>query len=343
MEHSIKFCPSSRKNESLLLFSSSLTPDAMAAKIRSIDIIKDAALILRDELMNTKFDLDDKFCDAQDLRDSWINGIIKPNTEYFLATLLKLNRISISKHKAGIDTSAIENFMIDSDDECGEEFDGGIDDIGNTVKSNISAYSLFQIMVYNINNGKIKTPLHVMTGHAVYAKCRCRGLITSLNKIGSSISYKEVRKYRSLLASYTVKKGKDGHTPIPSHFETTLGSGMVSGAFDNMNLKDRSSISGMNITDHCALVLYQDATCLVTRKPVMQEGQKGHFYNCLTESLACQKINPWFKCKERPCLEADMKISLPKADETELNLQMKRQFIINTSHCAFTEHNNIII
>ena len=54
MEHfcdSIKLCPSSRKKESLLLFSSSLTPDAMAAKIRSIDIIKDAALILRDELM----------------------------------------------------------------------------------------------------------------------------------------------------------------------------------------------------------------------------------------------------------------------------------------------------
>ena len=62
-------------------------------------------------------------------------------------------------------------------------------------------------------------------------------------------------------------------------------------------------------------------------------------YNCLTESLACQKINPWFKCKERPCLEADRKISLPKADETELNLQMKRQFI-NTSRYAFTEHND---
>ena len=219
MEHfcdNIKFCPPSRKKKSLLLFSSSLTPDDMAAKIRSIGIIKNAALMLRDELMNTKFDLDDKFCDAQ---DSWINGIIKPNTEYFLATLLKLNRVSISKHKPGIDTSAIENFMIDSDDECGEEFDGGIDDIGNTVKSNISAYSLFQILVYNINNGKIKTSLHVMTGHAVYAKCRSRVLITSLNKIGSSISYKEVRKYRSLLASYTVKKGKGGHMPIPSHFE----------------------------------------------------------------------------------------------------------------------------
>ena len=79
MEHfcdSIKFCPSSRKKQSLLLFSSSVTPDDMAANIRSIDIIKDAALILRDELMNTKFDLGDKFCDAQDLIDSWINGII---------------------------------------------------------------------------------------------------------------------------------------------------------------------------------------------------------------------------------------------------------------------------
>ena len=167
----------------------------------------------------------------------------------------------------------------------------GIDDIGNTVKRNISAYSLFHILVYNINNGKIKTSLHVMTGHAVCVKCRSRGIITSLNKIGSSISHKEVRKDRSILASYTVKKGKDGHTPIPSHFDTTLVSGTVSGAFDNMNLKDLSSISGMNATGHCLLALYQDATCLLTRKPVMQEGQKGHFSNCLTESLPYKKIS----------------------------------------------------
>ena len=203
--------------------------------------------------------------------------------------------------------------MLDTDDEFTEVFDGEIQNVGNRVKSNIGAYSLFQILIYNINKSKVKTPLHVVTGHAVYTKCRSRGLITSQNKIGASISYKEVRKYRSQLASYTVTKGKDGGTPIPSHFDTNLQNSFVSGAFDNMNMRDHSSVSGSHSTNHCALAQYQDAADKTIRKPAPQE--KGYFTSCLTESLPCQRLTHCFKNKERPHLEPHMKISVPNADE----------------------------
>ena len=114
----------------------------MATTIRLIDIIKEAARILRDELKKTNFEIDDKCCDVHDLMDSWINGSIKPNAEYFLAKLLQLNRVSQFSQETDFDISSIE-YMLDTDDEFTEVFDGEIHDVGNTIKSNIGAYSRF--------------------------------------------------------------------------------------------------------------------------------------------------------------------------------------------------------
>ena len=93
------------------------------------------------------------------------------------------------------------------------------------------------MMVYTLNDGKTKKTFHVMAGQLVYNGCRSRSAITTLNKIGVSISYDEVRRGRALLASYAIKKNQTNLTPIPSHFETGPGAGFVSGAFDNMNMR----------------------------------------------------------------------------------------------------------
>ena len=55
----IKFCPSTRKNE-LMFFSADLSLDVIAQKVRSIDVIKDAALILRKEIKSRTFGLEKK-------------------------------------------------------------------------------------------------------------------------------------------------------------------------------------------------------------------------------------------------------------------------------------------
>ena len=81
LSDAVKFCPSTRKNESLMFFSATLLAEDIARKVRSIDVVKDAACILREEMKSTNFGLEDKYCDAFDLKDAWANGQIKENTE----------------------------------------------------------------------------------------------------------------------------------------------------------------------------------------------------------------------------------------------------------------------
>ena len=50
LEEGIRFCPSTRKNESLMFFSADLSVDNIAQKVRSIDVMKDVAHILRKEI-----------------------------------------------------------------------------------------------------------------------------------------------------------------------------------------------------------------------------------------------------------------------------------------------------
>ena len=57
-----------------------------------------------------------------------------------------------------------------------------------------------------------------MTGHTVYDKCKSCELITSLNRIGISCGYNEVRRARGNLANYALANSQDGVVPLPSHF-----------------------------------------------------------------------------------------------------------------------------
>ena len=110
-----------------------------------------------------------------------------------------------------------------------------------TIIKRIFAYSIYQMMIDAATDSKNKTLLHVMMGQSFYSQCHSHSTIISLNKIGVSTSYDDVWRGRALLASYTITKTQDKLTPISSHFWTGPGAGFVSGAFDNMNMKDRSS------------------------------------------------------------------------------------------------------
>ena len=79
----------------MLFVSATLYAGDIAAKVRSIDIIREAAIISRDELKSTSFGLENKYCEAYDLKDSWCKGKIEDNTEDFLVILLNLKRIAI--------------------------------------------------------------------------------------------------------------------------------------------------------------------------------------------------------------------------------------------------------
>ena len=71
LEDSIHYFPSKNENESLLVFSSKLNTQDIVQIVKSTDVIKSAASSLRLAIREVSFDLDDKFCDADDLETSW--------------------------------------------------------------------------------------------------------------------------------------------------------------------------------------------------------------------------------------------------------------------------------
>ena len=210
-----------------------------------IDDIKDAAHILRKEIRSCTFGLKKKHRDAFNLQTAWTNGKIKENVETFLAALFKLNRIVNDVDDLSKKEMYLDDMILDSDNDSDDTDDETTESSScRTIAKSIHAYSIYQMMVYTVTNRKTKVSLHVMRGQSVYCRCCSRSTITSLNKIGVYIRYDDVRRGRALLALYAIKKGQDNLTPIPNPFRTGPGTGFVSGVFDNINIKDRSSTSG---------------------------------------------------------------------------------------------------
>ena len=71
LQDSIQIYLSKKKNESLLVFSTKPSAQVIVQKVESTDIIKSAAVSLRHTILKQSFDLDDKFCDNNDLERSW--------------------------------------------------------------------------------------------------------------------------------------------------------------------------------------------------------------------------------------------------------------------------------
>ena len=63
---SIQFCELNRKNQSLMVFSSSLDISDVINTLLALDSVKVAAKVIRSKLLNVDFGLQDKFCDAEE-------------------------------------------------------------------------------------------------------------------------------------------------------------------------------------------------------------------------------------------------------------------------------------
>ena len=67
----IKFCNPEKKNESQFVFSSSIQLDDVVNSLRRMNVVKSAAATIREALLNVDFKLKNRFCDAQELKESW--------------------------------------------------------------------------------------------------------------------------------------------------------------------------------------------------------------------------------------------------------------------------------
>ena len=181
------------------------------------------------------FNLQDKFCDVEELRNSWEPFCTPDELITLFGTLFNINYATLTpnfpKSNNLEDDDDVEEMLLnDTNNEPGIELVNN-----NHIKIKIS---LIQIMHYNINHGRKKTPLHIMNVSAIYEKCKSRELITAFNRAGLCVSYKEIQKHRNNLAKLAILNSKSNGVPIPSHFvpnEFTLG------ALDNFDHSDKNS------------------------------------------------------------------------------------------------------
>lgn len=222
---SVAISPNSRVNESDIFFSSDINAADLAIKLKNQDIMREAGTKLREALMDVDFGLQDSFCDSNDLKASWKRTMMPAPLLTFLAVLFKVPKHKLFRSSAR-DLEELLQPLEDEEDQPAEEQlpqqqqptqreQPPQEQQENWVRDHKSTqlHCLFQMLVYNIHGGVKRTPLHMMLGHALYARDRSRSILTAFNRIGSCMSYQTIRSVRSLLASYTVKCSEDGRNP----------------------------------------------------------------------------------------------------------------------------------
>ena len=116
------------------------------------------------------------------------------------------------------DESNINNrdSLIPNDDESNVLDDDK--NVSQTFDIPLKIKSLFQLIYYNIHNGKKKTPLHIMNSSAIYEKCKSRELLASFNRLGLCTSYKKTKLHRNNLAKLAISRSSDTGIPLATHF-----------------------------------------------------------------------------------------------------------------------------
>ena len=300
----------------MILFSSKLTVEDVVQKMKSIDIVKDTARMIRQSLNTVEFGLDDKFGDAEELASSWNRCELPDILISFFATLFNIPQAILIKS------------FLDSDNifECDDE---DLDDAPfaspQTARA-VKVKSLYQMVYYILHNGKKKTPLHVMIGHHTYDKCKSREVITSLNRVGVSTSYNEVRRARSNLANYCFEKSEENSVPIPSHFvndEFTLAQ------MDNFDHSGRSSLSGTHSNHDTVMTLIQIKPEFPPSKPNLSAFNLSRSRVNGYGKLPCQQLKPYIRKKKGLPLPSCFQVEDSVKSIIEDNDDEIKSFIVN--------------
>ena len=154
-------------------------------------------------------------------------------------------------------TVTIKSNILDDDKNVSQTFD-----IPLKIKS------LFQLIHYNIHNGKKKAPLHMMNSSAIYEKCKSRELLTSFNRLGLCSSYKETKLHRNNLAKLAISRSNDTGITLPTHFSKSQ---FTIAAMDNFDHSDFNSLTGTAGTHDTAMTLLQIKAESCCVKPLKSE------------------------------------------------------------------------
>lgn len=268
-QNNISFINSTQRNQSALVFKSSITRDDDIRRLSSVNIIENIAKLIKESLSKVIFGLNDRFCEMLDLEDVW-NDLEIPDP------LLKF--FSIFFNYLEEDFQSYKNH---------EPTNSNHHNIKNKQKQNdiMRIKSLDQIMYFILYNGRKKTPLHLLTEIAIHSTCKSASLITSFNKIGLCVSYDDIRRVRLRLALYTIERG-EGNVPLPSHFDPNQFTVATFNNFDH----NEGSLSGLNSSYDTVFVLIQNKSEHQKKKTKICETKVLKQDKTLQSMLDCQKL-----------------------------------------------------
>ena len=246
----ISFCPPYRKNESEVVFPSTIDPKSMIAKLQVLNELRSAGKVLRSKLRDMSFGLDDSFCDAEDLRASLRDTRMPESLIEFLGAFLNISKADFQNQ---IETDNPFQSEEDYNEDNAHDDNSTLSESSTIPNKLLKASSLFQCMFYMVNNGMKKCPYHVMLAHTIYDISKSSGLITACNHLGLSVSYPTLLRMRALLGFYIICVCSFGNVPLPSHFDPNLPTLVALDVFDH---NDASSPIGKNDTHDSVMVLF---------------------------------------------------------------------------------------
>ena len=280
---------------------------------RTVDSIKECAATIRDSLNKFDFDLEDSFCDAQDLKTALCRIDIPEPILMFFGHLFNFSPDSYKKASQGVmkeDRTAsacpvsCDDDSNDTDGDDGEDEDDvykkKLADGELSVQRCKKIQSIFQTIYYVHHQGRRRTPIHIMNAVSVHALGRGGKLMTkSLNREGISMSYDELRRYQCDMARISAQHNRD-RMGLPHHFDPGQ---FTSCAIDNWDHE------GENASEHdTAMVLFQDKPESLPQKPKISDTQVKHGQRAFNQILPCQKLIDIKKPVHRPDIPASYKV-----------------------------------
>ena len=219
----------------------------MAETIRSINPFKVSASIIRKQLSTYDFNLNNKFNDAEDLRESLMNMPVPGEILRFFGEIYNFDPDSYQNAASDVlDDSRYQRETDEANDDVELEENVATSRTLSTQRCR-KIQSLFQIMYYIYHNGKRRTHMHIMNSVSIHSLGHGGKLFTNtLNHQGLAISYSELRRYQHDLAAFAAQDQGEP-VQIPSHFNPIE---FTSGAIDNWDHK---------VSEHDTVaVLYQN-------------------------------------------------------------------------------------
>ena len=122
--------------------------------------------------LEVDFALQDRFCDANDLKTAWHRFVIPEPLLTFFSYLFNFDAKSF--------ISSCQAVGLGDDAELASDVESGV-----SASRCRQILALFQIMYYNLHNGKRRTPLHILNSQAVYDTCKSATLLEVHHKLES--------------------------------------------------------------------------------------------------------------------------------------------------------------